>query len=141
MPRYRGLCTRSSRLSFAVASLEEGFVRVKCTGCRYVHLVALSWKRRVFCPSCGARRTVDSAADLLDNVLPRMPIRQWVVTFPCSPRVLFAARPAILTRVLGVVIRAFSTAVIEPAGLNRSSGAETGVVTFIQRFRAISKRA
>ena len=36
--------------------LEHGFVRVRCESCRAEHLVALSCKRRGFCPSCGARR-------------------------------------------------------------------------------------
>lgn len=77
---------------------------------------------------------VESAAHLVDHVLPQVPIRQWVLTFPWPLRVLFAARPAILTRVLGVVTRALSTAVVKRAGFSCSAGAQTGVVTFIQRF-------
>jgi hypothetical protein len=49
-------------------------------------------------------------------------------------RLLFAARPDLLTRVLGVVTRALSTAVIKRAGLSHSAGAQSGIVTFIQRF-------
>ena len=45
-------------------------------------------------------------------------------------RLLFAARPEVLTRVLNVVARA----VLKRVGLSRSAGAETGIVTFIQRF-------
>ncbi len=60
--------------------------------------------------------------------------RQWVVTFPWPLRLLFAARPALLTRVLGVVTRALSTSVLRPAGLTVRSGAKTGIVTAIQRF-------
>ena len=30
-------------------------------------------------------------------------MRQWVITFPCSPRLLFAARPDLLTRVPSIV--------------------------------------
>lgn len=40
--------------------LEHGFLRVKCDGCQHEHLVAFSCKRRGFCPSCGARRMVDT---------------------------------------------------------------------------------
>jgi hypothetical protein len=113
--------------------LEEGFVRVVCTGCRHEHLVAFSCKCRGFCPSCGARRMVESAAGLVDHVLPHVPIRQWVLTFPWPLRLLFAARPELLTRVLAVVTRALSTALAHRAGL-RASDAEAGLVTFIQRF-------
>ena len=44
--------------------LQHGFLRVKCDGCRNEHLVAISFKRRGSCPSCGARRMVESAAHL-----------------------------------------------------------------------------
>lgn len=39
--------------------------------------VAFSCKRTGFCPSC-TRRMSDSAAHLVDEVLPDVPIRQWV---------------------------------------------------------------
>ncbi|WP_249542844.1 transposase zinc-binding domain-containing protein, partial [Escherichia coli] len=38
--------------------------------CHAEHLVAFSCKRRGFCPSCGARRMAESAALLVDEVLP-----------------------------------------------------------------------
>ena len=47
---------------------------------------------------------------------------------------LFVARPDLLTRVLGVVTRALSTAVKRRAGIRAGVAAATGVVTFIQRF-------
>ena len=73
--------------------LEHGFLRVKCDGCRHEHLVAFSCNRRGFCPSCGARRMVESAAHLVDHVFPEAPVRQWVLTFPFPLRFLFAAHP------------------------------------------------
>jgi len=42
--------------------LEHGFLRVRCQDCRSERLVAFSCKRRGSCPSCGARRMVESAA-------------------------------------------------------------------------------
>ena len=62
--------------------LEHGFLRVRCESCRAEQLVAFSCKRRGFCPSCGARRMAESAAHLVDEVLPEAPIRQWVLSFP-----------------------------------------------------------
>ncbi len=56
--------------------LEHGFLRVRCTRCHAERLVAFSCKRRGFCPSCGARRMVETAALLVDAVLPRQPLRQ-----------------------------------------------------------------
>lgn len=89
--------------------LEHGFLRVRCESCRAEHLVAFSCKRRDFCPSCGARRMADSAALLVDKVLPRQPLRQWVLSFPFPLRFLFASRPEIMGRVLGIVYRVIAT--------------------------------
>jgi ribosomal protein S27E len=50
--------------------LEHGFLRVVCGDCKHEKLVAFSCKRRGFCPSCGARRMAESAALLVDDVLP-----------------------------------------------------------------------
>ncbi|PKO63494.1 MAG: IS91 family transposase, partial [Betaproteobacteria bacterium HGW-Betaproteobacteria-17] len=58
--------------------LEYGFLRVRCETCHHERLVAFSCKRRGFCPSCGARRMADSAALLVDEILPPRPMRQWV---------------------------------------------------------------
>ena len=37
---------------------ERGFARVRCDACRREFRVALSCKRRGFCPSCHAKRAV-----------------------------------------------------------------------------------
>ena len=79
--------------------LEHGFLRVKCDACRHEKLMAFSCKSRGFCPSCGARRMADTAAHLVEHVLPEQPIRQWVLSFPYPLRFLFATRPAVLTQV------------------------------------------
>jgi ribosomal protein S27E len=114
--------------------LEHGFLRVKCDGCRHEHLVAFSCKRRGFCPSCGARRMVESAAHLVDHVFPEAPVRQFVLTFPMPLRFMLAAQPQALSQVLAVVQRSISTFLIHHAGLQVSGGARTGAVTLIQRF-------
>jgi ribosomal protein S27E len=75
--------------------LEHGFLRVRCENCHEERLVAFSCKHRGFCPSCGARRMAESAALLVDEVLPHEPIRQWVLSLPFQLRFLVASRPAI----------------------------------------------
>ena len=114
--------------------LEHGFVRVKCTDCKNELLVAFSCKRRGFCPSCGARRMTDTAAHLVDHVLPSIPIRQWVLSFPWPLRLLYAARPQALSRTLQIVLRAIDTHLVRKAGLRKNQHARSGAVTFIQRF-------
>jgi hypothetical protein len=58
--------------------LAHGFARVRCTTCHDEIVVAFSCKRHGLCPSCTARRMADTAAHLVDHVLPRAPYRQWV---------------------------------------------------------------
>jgi hypothetical protein len=63
-----------------------GFVRVYCDDCRADRLVPFSCKGRGFCSSCGGRRMADTAAHLVDRVLPRVPVRQWVLSLPYTLR-------------------------------------------------------
>jgi len=106
-------------------------------------------ERRGFCPSCGARRMAESAALLVDEVLPHEPMRQllpWmacsramqeqlprVLSFPFQLRFLFASRPELMGKVLGIVYRAIASHLIKKAGLTQKT-AQTGAVTLIQRF-------
>ncbi len=113
--------------------LEHGFLRVQCESCHAEHLVAFSCKRRGFCPSCGARRMVESAALLVDDVLPQQPMRQWVLSVPFPLRFLFASQPKIMGKALGIVYRSIATHLTHKAGYKKST-AHTGAVTLIQRF-------
>ena len=113
--------------------LEHGFLRLRCDTCHAEHLLAFSCKHRGFCPSCGARRMAESAALLVDEVFPEQPVRQWVLSFPYPLRFLFASRPEIMGRVLGIVYRVIATHLVNKAGFTRKT-ARTGAVTLIQRF-------
>ena len=113
--------------------LAHGFVRVRCAQCAHEKLVAFSCKRRGICPSCGARRMAQTAAWLVDCVIPKVPVRQWVLSFPIPLRSLFAVHPELLTPVLQIIHRVIATYLIKHAGVKRSEAA-TGAVTLIQRF-------
>ena len=80
--------------------LEHGFLRVRCDTCQFERLVAFSRKKRGFCPSCGARRMVETAALLADEVFPDVPLRQWVISFPFPLRFLLAAHPQAMGKVV-----------------------------------------
>ncbi len=75
----------------------------------------------------------ESAALLVDEVLPEQPMRQWVLSFPFQPRFLFARRPTIMGQVLGIVYRVIAKRLVKNAGLTHKT-ARTGAVTLIQRF-------
>ncbi|MBT3625644.1 MAG: hypothetical protein HN526_16240, partial [Gammaproteobacteria bacterium] len=57
--------------------LKHGFLRVKCGGCRFEHLVAFSCKLRGFCPSWGIGRI--------------NPISASSAMYPSSPKTEFSA--------------------------------------------------
>ena len=129
---YPAMWNASSRITSNVVGwtmLSAGTLR----GCHAEHLVAFSCKRRGFCPSCGARRMAESAVLLVDEVLPEQPMRQWVLSFPFQLRFLFASRPEIMGRVLGIVYRVIATHLIKKSGRTHRT-AHTGAVTLIQRF-------
>jgi len=75
----------------------------------------------------------DSAALLVDEILPHQPMRQWVLSFPFPLRFLFASNPKAMAGVLGIVYRAISTHLTYKAGLTKPM-AQTGAVTLIQHF-------
>jgi len=113
--------------------LAYGFVRLRCAQCAHEKLVAFSCKRRGFCPSCGARGMAQSAAHLVDRVIPRVPVRQWVLSFPIPLRILLAAHADLLSPLLQCIHRVIATFLIQQSGLQRSQ-AHSGALTLIQRF-------
>ena len=70
---------------------------------------------------------------MVDDILPEVPTRQWVVSFPHALRFLFATRPAVMGEVLGIVYRVIAGHLVKKAGETQAS-ARTGAVTLIQRF-------
>ena len=75
-----------------------------------------------------------SAPHLVDRVIPHVPVRHWVLSFPIGLRILFVVHPAeLLTPVLRIVYRVIARFLIKQAGLKRSA-ADTGALTLIQRF-------
>lgn len=81
----------------ACGVLAHGFARVRCSSCGHELLVPFSCKRRGICPSCTARRAENTAAHLVDRVLPRAPYRQWVFTFPIAVRLALSPEDEQLT--------------------------------------------
>ena len=117
----------------ACGILAHGFLRLRCAECAHEKLVAFSSKRRGFCPSCGARRMAETAAHLVDHIIPSVPVRQWVLSLPIPLRILFAAQPQLLAPLLQAIHRVIATFLIKQAGFKHHQ-ADTGAVTLIQRF-------
>jgi hypothetical protein len=69
----------------------------------------------------------ETAAWLVDHVIPKVPVRQWVLPFPIPLRSLFTVHPELLTPVLQIIHRMIATYLIKQAGVKRSA-ASTGAV-------------
>jgi len=74
-----------------------------------------------------------TAAHLVDRVIPHVPVRQWVLSLPIPLRVLLAAQPELVTPALQVVQRVVTRHLLDAAGLKADEG-QGGAVTLIQRF-------
>jgi Putative transposase/Transposase zinc-binding domain len=115
--------------------LAHGFLRLHCDECGHDRLVAFSCKRRGFCPSCGGRRMADTAAHLVDRVLPMVPIRQWVLTLPYPLRYRCAYDRELASQVLRAFVRSLFTELRRRVRRQWGVRAEQcGAVTFLQRF-------
>jgi hypothetical protein len=112
-----------------------GVLHCESPGCGEKLLVPFACKGRGWCPSCSGRRMAQSAANLVDHVLPsRTPLRQFVLTLPFELR----ARLAYDGQLLGEVTRLFVGSVLgfyrrTMRDLHRIDGGQSGAVTALQR--------
>lgn len=93
------------RRYLSCGQLARGFVQVQCEDCKATRLVAFSCKGRGWCPSCAAKRTLESATHL-EEVLPRVGYRQWTLTLPRGLRWAVRKRPALVRRIERLLVRA-----------------------------------
>jgi len=119
--------------------LEHGFVKLSCADCKSTILIPLSCKKRGFCPSCIGRRMNEGAAFFVSNVIPTVPVRQWVLSFPMPARFWIARNPKLMTALLNIQIRAvrgfYKTEFLKNSGIDQKEyKTETGSLTVIQRF-------
>ena len=113
--------------------LAHGFARARCTDCGYDFLVAFSCKGRGICASCNTRRMVETAAHLVDEVFPQVPVRQWVLSFPKRLRYFLARDTDLLNRVLRIFLNSVEKA-LQSCCAEAPDHARLGAVTFVHRF-------
>lgn len=107
-----------------------GFARLRSGDCRESRVVAWSCKGRGFCPSCLGRRMCATAASLIEDVLPAVGLRQWVLTFPFGWRRRLSQDGELLSAVTRLFVETVQRFYAEKAG---ADGAKTGAVTVVQR--------
>jgi hypothetical protein len=121
--------------------LAHGFLRLGCDTCHNELLLTFSCKRRGFCPSCAGRRMAQTATHLVEQVIPWVPTRQWVVSVPIPLRYWMAASQELTAQVHTIIRTTIGQYYVNQAvtrGVPRDK-IQPGSVTFIQRFgRAIN---
>jgi hypothetical protein len=135
-PTGRGLpahVERDLRAYLDCGILARGFARVRCPDCAFERLVAFSCKTRSY-PSCNARRMEDVADHLVHDVIPAVPVRQWVLTFPRRIRFLAAREPTVASRLLELFTRALFAWQRRRARRLGVADPRTAGLTAVQRF-------
>ena len=113
--------------------LAYGFARARCDECGHDFLVAFSCKGRGICPSCNARRMAETAAHLVDHVLPPLPMRQWVLSLPKRLRYYLQRDREALNAVLRIFLDEIERH-LRVHSPGAGPDARAGAVAFIHRF-------
>jgi hypothetical protein len=117
-----------------------GFGRTRCASCGQGFVVAFSCKGRGVCPSCNGRRMAQTAAHLVDRVIPPVPVRQWVISVPKRLRCFLADRPSAVAALTRIFISRVERLLCTAAGSTRdghrpsATRPRLGAVSFLHRF-------
>lgn len=113
--------------------LAHGAALFRCGHCGKSRMTALSCGGRGFCPRCGARRMTALAREWTRWVIPKVRVRQWVLSLPLPLRIPLAWHHDLALAVHAIAIRAIEGWYRKKA---RSLGirGKTGSITVIQRF-------
>jgi len=109
---------------------ENGIARIRCAHCGFDYFRPFSCKSFFLCPSCGQKRTLLLGEYLADDLLLRLPHRQFVWTIPKALRG-FLKRDRMLFAEIGKLI---FTLVSEYYGEAAGRPLATGMVSSHQTF-------
>jgi hypothetical protein len=112
-------------------NLAKGFACAHCECCNTNFFIAFSCKMRGVCPSCNTKSMVFNAAHLIENVLPIVPFRQWVISFPLRIRHYLLENDT-LQDVLDIIVDEIQKTVIH-CSLDIPN-AQIGAVSYFQNF-------
>jgi hypothetical protein len=130
-----GFVEREFRSFLECGVLSRGFLRVHCACSGSDRVVGFSRKKRGWCPSCGATRMAETAAHLVDRVLPHVAMRQWVLSVPHSVRYRMAYDTDLWSRVMRIFFLTIFQQMRKRASQLDVPRSQSGAVTFV-RFLA-----
>ncbi len=111
-----------------------GFARALCTLCPQKFVIAFSCKRRGVCPSCNGRHMAQTAAHLVDHVIPPVPVRQWMISLPKRLRGVLADRPKAVAAVTKMFLHEIETLLGAQQATPPSPRPRLGAVSLLHRF-------
>jgi hypothetical protein len=123
-----------------------GFARARCTGCGQGFVIAFSCKGRGICPSCNGRHMAQTAAHLVDHVIPPVPVRQWVISVPKRLRGFLADRPEAVSALTKIFLAEIERLLCAAAGATPAANTPAaarprlGAVSFLHRFGSALNR-
>ncbi|OQX32104.1 MAG: hypothetical protein B0D96_03155 [Candidatus Sedimenticola endophacoides] len=132
VPRY---VERDLRKFLECGILAYGCARARCDECGDDFLIAYSCKGRGICPSCNTKRMVQTAAHLVEEIFPQVPVRQWVLSLPKRLRYHLMQDADLAGRLLRIALRVIERTLREHCP-DAPSSARYGGVTYIHRFGA-----
>ena len=116
----------------------RGFTRAHCGACGHDLLVAFTCKSRTVCPSCSGRRMANTAAAIVDRVLPDVPVRQYVLSLPYELRKLAAFQADVLTALGRIFVDAIFASYRARARRSGVEDGQGGAINFVQRFGSLN---
>jgi hypothetical protein len=105
---------------------------VRCEACQLEKHVPLQCQRRGYCPNCAPWHMIETAAHLVDERIPLVPLRHWVLSVPHPLRFLYGVHPTALEESSDLLYRSIADFMIGKADLPPDD-AQCGAVTLFQR--------
>jgi hypothetical protein len=110
----------------------KGIARIQCTNpdCKHEIFRPFSCKKFYFCPSCSQKRAILFGEHISNEVMLKLPHRQFVFTFPKMLRPFFRNNKKLLSEVSKIIYKMFEL-------YNARIGckeARTGIITAFQTF-------
>ena len=135
-PCVAPMCANAYVQGFALYKLDI-FTRARCSNCGRNDLVAFSCKGCGVRPSCNTRRMVKTAAHLMDQVLPCLLVRQWVLSVPKRLCYFIQRDGTVLNMMLRIflqgIVQSLSASCLGVASADKAA-LHTDALAFIHRF-------